>query len=101
MKKSSVFIIAEAGISHFGSLSKAKKLVDLAKYSSANAVKFQAYHTEELISSEFKDWFKRYKIKEVDYKFYKKVKNYCIKKKIEFMLTPHTESVISWVKKLK
>ena len=33
-----VFIIAEAGISHFGSLTKAKRLVDLAKNSGADAI---------------------------------------------------------------
>lgn len=100
VKNHRVFIIAEAGISHFGSLRKAKKLVDLAKNSFADAVKFQAYHTEELINPNFKNWFKRYKIKEADYEFYQKVKKYCDKKKIEFMLTPHTESVINWIKKL-
>lgn len=100
MRNKNIFIIAEAGISHFGSFLKAKKLVDLAKASSADAVKFQAYHTEELINPNFKMWFKRYKIKEVDFNFFKKLKEYCDKKKIEFMLTPHTESVINWVKKL-
>ena len=38
-----VFIIAEAGVSHFGSLKKAKKLIDFAKNAGADAVKFQAY----------------------------------------------------------
>ena len=30
-KNNKVFVIAEAGVSHFGSLEKAKKLIDLAK----------------------------------------------------------------------
>ena len=60
-----VFIIAEAGISHFGSLAKAKKLVDLAKNSGADAIKFQAYLTEELVSKKYKNWFVRYKKKKL------------------------------------
>lgn len=96
-----IFVIAEAGVAHFGSIEKAKKLVDLAYSSGANAVKFQAYTTEDLINIKFKKWFQRYKSKEVDYKFYKNVKEYCDKIGIEFMLTPHTENVLGWIKKLK
>ena len=62
-KNKKIFIIAEAGVSHFGSLSKAKKLIDLAKESNADAVKFQAYITEELIHPSFKKWFSRMKKK--------------------------------------
>ena len=80
-KSNKVFIIAEAGVAHFGSLIKAKKLVDLAKKSGADAIKFQAYKTEELISKKYSKWFKRYKIKEVDFNFYKKINSYCKKKK--------------------
>jgi sialic acid synthase SpsE len=32
---------------------------------------------------------------------YETVKEYCDKLGIEFMLTPHTASVLNWVKKLK
>ena len=56
-KNNKVFVIAEAGVSHFGSLEKAKKLIDLAKASGADAVKFQAYITEELIHRDYKKWF--------------------------------------------
>lgn len=99
-KNKKIFIIAEAGVSHFGSLSKAKKLIDLAKESNADAVKFQAYVTEELIHPSFKKWFTRMKKKEVDFSFFKKIKNYARKKKITFLLTPHSETGIEWIKKL-
>lgn len=95
-----VFIIAEAGVSHFGSLKKAKKLIDFAKNAGADAVKFQAYITEELIYKNYKDWFKRYKVKEVDYNFFLKLKLYAKKKNIIFLCTPHTETAITWVDKL-
>lgn len=44
------FIIAEAGVNHNGSLTLAKKLIDIAKEAGADAVKFQTFQTEELVS---------------------------------------------------
>ena len=45
---SKIFIIAEAGVNHNGSIKIAKKLIDAAKNSGADAVKFQAYITDEI-----------------------------------------------------
>ena len=47
--KSKTFIIAEAGVNHNGSIVLARKLIDVAKKSGADAVKFQAYITDDLI----------------------------------------------------
>lgn len=44
-----VLVIAEAGVNHNGDLALAKKLVDAAKDSGSDIVKFQTYRTEELI----------------------------------------------------
>lgn len=44
------FIIAEAGVNHNGSMRIAKKLVDVAKYCGADAVKFQTFRAELLAS---------------------------------------------------
>jgi N,N'-diacetyllegionaminate synthase len=44
-----VFIIAEAGVNHNGSLDLAKKLIDVAKESGADAVKFQTWKPGEII----------------------------------------------------
>tara|TARA_Y100000741_G_C17970000_1_gene443427 strand:+ start:439 stop:567 length:129 start_codon:yes stop_codon:yes gene_type:complete len=41
MKDKKTFIIAEAGVNHNGDLNKALKLVDIAKKSGADAIKFQ------------------------------------------------------------
>ena len=46
----SIFIIAEAGVNHNGSIELAKKLVDVACESGADAVKFQTFKTENLVS---------------------------------------------------
>lgn len=54
MKKNSVFIIAEAGCNHNGSLEIARKLIKEAKICGADAVKFQTFHAENLIRRDVK-----------------------------------------------
>lgn len=43
-----VFIIAEAGVNHNGSLNIAKKMIDAAKLSGADAIKFQTFKAEDI-----------------------------------------------------
>lgn len=49
MNKNAVKIIAEIGVNHDGKISKAKKLIKLAKLSGADYVKIQMYVTDNLI----------------------------------------------------
>lgn len=44
------FIIAEAGVNHNGSLTLAFQLVDAAEKAGANAIKFQTFKTEHLVT---------------------------------------------------
>jgi N-acetylneuraminate synthase len=46
-----VFIIAEAGVNHNGDIAIAKKLIDVAVEAGADAVKFQTFHAEQIVSS--------------------------------------------------
>lgn len=48
--KSRVFIIAEAGVNHNGSLQMAKKLIDRAAEAGADAVKFQTFNTDRVVT---------------------------------------------------
>jgi sialic acid synthase SpsE len=48
MKKT--FIIAEAGVNHNGDINLAYKLIDAAKEAGADAVKFQTFKSEKVIS---------------------------------------------------
>ena len=45
------FIIAEAGVNHNGCLDLAKQLIDVAAAAGADAVKFQTFHAENVVSS--------------------------------------------------
>jgi len=44
------FIIAEAGVNHNGDVNLAKKLIDVAKEAGADAVKFQTFKAEEVVT---------------------------------------------------
>jgi len=50
----SVFIIAEAGVNHNGSIELAKQLIDVASDAGADAVKFQTFKAEKLVSHDAK-----------------------------------------------
>ena len=50
----SVFIIAEAGINHNGSIRIAKRLIDIAAKAGADAIKFQTFKTENLVTKSAK-----------------------------------------------
>tara|TARA_B000000460_G_scaffold45610_1_gene28975 strand:+ start:321 stop:539 length:219 start_codon:yes stop_codon:yes gene_type:complete len=50
-----VFIVAEIGINHNGDVGIAKKMIDVAKNSGCNAVKFQKRTVEKVYSKEVLD----------------------------------------------
>jgi N-acetylneuraminate synthase/N,N'-diacetyllegionaminate synthase len=95
-----VFIVAEAGVSHFGSLEKAKRLVDLAVSSGADAVKFQIFKTGELISHESEDWIDRLRSKELPFEAFKEIQDYCKGQDILFFATAHDEPSLAYLEAL-
>lgn len=99
MKK--VFIIAEAGVNHNGELDLAKKLVDVAVESKADAVKFQTWNTDLLLTQSAKQaryqtsntgieesQFQMVKKLELPHSDFLRLKEYCDMKQIIFMSTP-------------
>jgi N,N'-diacetyllegionaminate synthase len=85
------FIIAEAGVAHFGDLDKAKQLVDLAANSGADAVKFQTFDVDALISRESSHWKKRLASRGLTSEQFVELKSYCDQRQILFLSTAHDE----------
>jgi N,N'-diacetyllegionaminate synthase len=103
----SVFIIAEAGVNHNGSIELAFKLVDAAVEAGVDAVKFQTFKSENLVSrntqkAEYQkkttdsseSQLEMLKKLELDSDAYKKLIDYCQKKDIMFLSTPFDHSSI-------
>ena len=87
------FIIAEAGINHNGKLELALKLVDAAKESGANAIKFQTYKTEQRVAAD-SPIFSLLKQCELSDDQQRKIKEHADKVGILFFSTPFdTESL--------
>jgi len=103
-----VFIIAEAGVNHNGSLELAKKLIDVASEAGADAVKFQTFKTENVISKKAEkaeyqkqttdaneSQFDMIKKLELDIDTHHKLIDYCNYKNIMFLSTPFDlESIV-------
>ena len=97
-----VFIIAEVGVNHNGDLKKALKLIDIAADAGADAVKFQTFKAEQVVTEkgEMANYQKKNIGKkmsqremigqyELEEKFYTPILKRCRKKNILFMSTPH------------
>ncbi|MEK4244736.1 N-acetylneuraminate synthase [Psychrobacillus sp. FSL K6-2684] len=97
----STYIIAEAGVNHNGSFEMAKKLVDVAKKAGADAVKFQTFRAENLVTKEAKQanyqvenlgeetsQYEMLKKIELSFEEFKSLKYYCDEIGIEFLSTP-------------
>lgn len=96
-----VFVIAEAGVNHNGSLKIAKQLIDVASEAGADAVKFQTFKAERMVC---KDAAKaKYQIDntgsadsqyqmlqklELSLQMHKELMQYCKEKDILFLSTP-------------
>ena len=90
----SIFIVAEIGINHNGSMSICKELIDVAVDSGCDAVKFQKRDVNEVYTQEFLDshrespWGVTQREQKMGLEFdadeYQEIESYCKKKNIEW-----------------
>ncbi|MDP2939778.1 MAG: N-acetylneuraminate synthase [Candidatus Omnitrophota bacterium] len=93
-----VFIIAEAGVNHNGSLVIATRLVDAAEKSGVDAIKFQTFRVENIAtinspkaayqkktSRDMQSQFEMLKKLQLNINAHRKLIDYCKKKKIMFL----------------
>jgi len=101
MKKNKTIIIAEIGVNHNGNINIAKKLINVAKKSGADYVKFQTFKAENLVrvntqATQYQsknlrkkitqfNLLKKFELSESDHN---KIIKYCNKKKISFISSP-------------
>lgn len=109
--ESKTYIIAEAGINHNGSIQIAKRLVDIASESGADAVKFQkrnigeAYVKNVVENPELSEMGVEYTVsnlKDVSLTNtqYREVAEYCRKREIQFLCSPWDRSSIEFLEKV-
>ena len=109
-----VFIIAEAGVNHNGSIALAKQLIDVAAKAGADAVKFQTFIAEEVVSTDAPkaeyqkqttdsnesqlDMIKKLELSKEDHQ---ELMDYAKQKNIMFLSTPFDEKSVDLLIELK
>lgn len=109
----SVFIIAEAGVNHNGDINLAKKLIDAASDAKVDAIKFQTFKTDKVISINAKkaeyqkkntenneSQYEMIKKLELNSEEHKKLIKYCKEKNILFLSTPFDNESIDLLNEL-
>lgn len=109
----SVYIIAEAGVNHNGKLDLALKLCDAAKEAGVDAVKFQTWKTENIVTKSAamaayqeentgkeQSQFDMLKELELSYAEFDTINGYCKKIGIQFLSTPDEEESLDYISSL-
>lgn len=96
-----VYIIAEAGVAHFGSEEKAYRLVDMAADAGADAVKFQVFDVDAMIAKDSQEWKTRLGSRQLPYEAFERIQKYCGQKGITFFATAHDEPSLDFLDTLK
>ncbi|WP_026889827.1 N-acetylneuraminate synthase [Clostridium beijerinckii] len=96
-----IFIIAEAGVNHNGDINIAKKMIDNAVLCGVDAIKFQTFNANNLVTKDAKQakyqvdnlkeetsQLEMLKKLELSHEQYKDLKKYCEEKNIIFLSSP-------------
>jgi len=111
--KYKTFIIAEAGVNHNGSIQTAKKMIDAARVTGADAIKFQTFKAEQLVTgsavkAEYQkrttgrneSQFEMLRRLELGMDEHEQLIDYCNKKGIIFLSSPFDLESIDLLRKL-
>ena len=104
------YIIAEAGVNHNGKLDLALKLCDAAKEAGVDAVKFQTWKTENIVTAfarqaayqtentgKEESQYDMLKCLELSYDHFRTIQDYCKKIGIDFLSTPDEEESLEFL----
>lgn len=107
------YLIAEAGVNHNGDMGLARELVDAAYEAGADAVKFQTFVAEEVISAQAPQaeyqkanlgqetsQLEMVRPYQFDYDQFLQLRDYADQRGITFLSTPHDITVIAWLERL-
>lgn len=112
MTMNRVFVIAEAGVNHNGSLEMALRLADAARAAGADAVKFQTFRAEDVVTplavtADYQrsntgetSQFEMIKKLELDESAHRQLARHCGEQGIEFFSTPFSEAAVAMLVRL-
>lgn len=108
-----VYIIAEAGVNHNGRLDLALRLCDAAKEAGVDAVKFQTWKTENIVTASARQaayqtentgkaesQYAMLKRLELSYEHFSQIQAYCKQIGIDFLSTPDEEESLDFLMSL-
>jgi N,N'-diacetyllegionaminate synthase len=109
-----VFIVAEAGVNHNGSISLAKELIDVAAEAEADAVKFQTFKAETLTTAAApkapyqarttgsdESQMEMLKQLELPASAHRELQSHCLERGIIFLSTPFDEEAVDLLDELE
>jgi N-acetylneuraminate synthase len=102
MQSGQVNIIAEAGVNHNGSIDMAKKLIDVAAEAGVDAIKFQTFRADSLVTidapkaeyqmnkaeGKLETQYQMLKRLELSQDMHRQLREYCELRKVAFLSTP-------------
>jgi len=110
MNPEPTFVIAEAGVNHNGSVGLAKALIDSAVAAGADAVKFQSFVTENLVTNDAEraqyqiantgnseSQYQMLKRLELSHPQQRELFDYCTSKRIQFLSTPFDDESLKFL----
>jgi N,N'-diacetyllegionaminate synthase len=111
--KQKVYIIAEAGVNHNGDINTALKLIDKAKETGADCIKFQTFKAHKIVTKnspkanyqlavtdKSESQLEMLEKLELDFEDYKSILKRCNEKNIDFLSTPYNIEDIDFLESL-